>query len=199
MAKADEAESGATKKSGYTYWKRDIDDAHVLPDNKPKPLDESVKSEQEALPAKAPSGSRWNSAGTWEEKDISSAAREMFEQILCEETVILLGQPDGETKVQAFSASVTGDAQVLNIRGTARVGFEFKVNLKWSGTFEGQPVSGVLDVQDLDSMDLSDFEIKPKASDSAEASKKAAEALKKGARPALKAAAEELGKRMLQR
>mmetsp|Transcript_23970 Transcript_23970/g.44032 ORF Transcript_23970/g.44032 Transcript_23970/m.44032 type:complete len:193 (+) Transcript_23970:90-668(+) len=184
-----------TKKSGYTYWKRDIQDAHVLPDNKPQPVDGNAPGD---LPSKAPSGSKWNSAGTYEEKDVSTKACKLFEEILCEDCIILLGQADGQTKLQASSATVTGNAQNLHVRGTPRLGFEFKINLSWKGTFEGEEVKGELTIDDLDSSMMDDFEIRPKASGTTDGSKKAAEALKKGARAAIKAAADDLSKRMLE-
>mmetsp|Transcript_29761 Transcript_29761/g.68530 ORF Transcript_29761/g.68530 Transcript_29761/m.68530 type:complete len:196 (-) Transcript_29761:73-660(-) len=183
-----------SKKSGYTYWKRDIQDAHVLPDNKPQPVDGKESSD---APARAPSGSKWNSAGTYEEKDVSTKACKLFEEILCEDCLILLGQAEGQTKLQASSATVTGTAQNLNVRGTPRLGFEFKITLTWKGSFEGEEVKGELTIDDLDSSMMDDFEIRPKTSGSTDNSKKAAEAMKKGARAAIKAAADDLSKRML--
>ncbi|CAK9083764.1 Aha1_N domain-containing protein, partial [Durusdinium trenchii] len=140
-------------------------------------------------------GSSWNSAGTWEEKDMSVPARAELEKILTDESFALLDE--GGNKVQGFNATVTGDSQAYHIRGRSRLGYEFKVKLSWKGSFGGKEVSGELDIQDLDSSDLDGFDVRPKPKNAD--SKSAAEALKKGARPAVKKAAEMLSQRLLAR
>eukprot|EP00929_Paragymnodinium_shiwhaense_P110225 TRINITY_DN7704_c0_g1_i4.p1 TRINITY_DN7704_c0_g1~~TRINITY_DN7704_c0_g1_i4.p1 ORF type:complete len:199 (+),score=60.78 TRINITY_DN7704_c0_g1_i4:109-705(+) len=173
------------------YWKREINDAHVLGDNKPQKLDgaEATKA-PDASPANA-IGSMWNKAGTWEEKEIGAQARPALEQIFTREGFYLLRGEGTELTVK--SATVTGDAQAFHIRGRPRIGFELKVRLKWAGTFEGADVDGDLEIPELDSSDLDGFELRltPKGGDDA-AKKKAADALKKSSRPSIKAAAEEL-------
>eukprot|EP00440_Ansanella_granifera_P018742 gb/GFBE01020360.1/.p1 GENE.gb/GFBE01020360.1/~~gb/GFBE01020360.1/.p1 ORF type:complete len:189 (+),score=55.39 gb/GFBE01020360.1/:1-567(+) len=182
------------KKGGYTYWKRDIDDGHVLPDNRPVKMDAGAAAQAE-LPKTDSVGSSWNSAGTWEEKDMSVPARAELEKILNDESFALLETESG--RVNGCKASVTGDSQAYHIRGRPRLGFEFKVKLSWKGKFDGEEVSGELEVQDLDSSDLDGFDIRIKPA--GDASKKAAEALKKGSRPAIKKAAELLTQRLLSR
>ncbi|OLQ14235.1 hypothetical protein AK812_SmicGene1645 [Symbiodinium microadriaticum] len=192
MAKEEEV----AKKSGYTYWKREIDDAHVLPDNRPQKIDGDQPA-QVALPKADSVSSSWNSAGTWEEKDMGVAARTELEKILGDENSFLL-QLDDKNKVQATKVTVTGDSSAYHIRGRPRLGFEFTVKLSWKGFFDGEEVLGELEVQDLDSSDLDGFEIRPKPK-AGEASKRAAAALKSGARPAIKKAAELLSQRLLVR
>mmetsp|Transcript_98443 Transcript_98443/g.317372 ORF Transcript_98443/g.317372 Transcript_98443/m.317372 type:complete len:205 (+) Transcript_98443:79-693(+) len=187
------------KQQGYTYWKRDIDDAHVLPDNKPQRIDEQTAAQQAGTLEKKSSsvGSSWNVAGTWEEKDMSAVSREALEQILSNDFLLLEGEG---TRICACKASITGDAQAYHIRGRPRLGFEFKGKISWKGTFEGEEVSGDLELQELDSSDLDGLELREKKSSSAsEASKRASASLVKGARPAVKRACEELSKRMLER
>merc|ERR1719264_1874184 len=136
------------QKSGYTYWKRDIDDAHVLPDNTPQKLKEEEAAAQQQAPERRlqNAGSSWNVAGSWEEKDTSVIAREELERILTSGDFVLL---DGEgTRICVTKASITGDSQGFNIRGTPRLGFDFKVKISWEGTFEGQEVSGDLDISE---------------------------------------------------
>jgi hypothetical protein len=197
------AEAEKAKNKGYTYWKRDIADADVLPACTPKKLDETTQAaEQDAAPLAQASRSRWNSAGTWEEKEMGPASRTELEQILSDPSFPLLEGED--TKINASSVTVTGDASLYNIRGRARLGYEFKVRLDWSGTFNGAEASGRISIEELDSSDLDGIEIKATPSSSGsdaakDASKKAAEVLKKGARPAFKRVAEELQKRMLER
>mmetsp|Transcript_2284 Transcript_2284/g.4156 ORF Transcript_2284/g.4156 Transcript_2284/m.4156 type:complete len:195 (-) Transcript_2284:157-741(-) len=183
------------KRGGYTYWKRDIDDAHILPDNRPQKMDAS-QAAAAAETAKADSvSSSWNSAGTWEEKDMSSLAIEELQKIFCDKNFALMENGSAD-RVCAVAATVSGDCQAYHIRGRPRLGFELTVNLSWKGTFNGEEVTGDLSVQDLDSSDLDGFEIRSTTKGS-EASKKAADALKKGARPAIKKAAELLSQRLL--
>eukprot|EP00928_Gymnodinium_smaydae_P048122 TRINITY_DN32158_c0_g1_i1.p1 TRINITY_DN32158_c0_g1~~TRINITY_DN32158_c0_g1_i1.p1 ORF type:complete len:196 (-),score=57.63 TRINITY_DN32158_c0_g1_i1:141-728(-) len=182
------------KKGGYTYWKRNIDDAHLLADNKPVKID--PQSAAEATPAPTSSvGSSWNAAGTWEEKDMSAAVRSTLSEILCEEGFVLY-EAEG-MKVTATNATVVGDSQAYNIRGRPRLGYELKVTAKWTGTVDGEEVSGDLSIDDLDSSDLDGVELRATGKSGHAASKRAADALKKGARPAIKRAAEELNKRLL--
>mmetsp|Transcript_95026 Transcript_95026/g.268544 ORF Transcript_95026/g.268544 Transcript_95026/m.268544 type:complete len:198 (-) Transcript_95026:86-679(-) len=184
---------------GYTYWKRDIEDGHILADNKPQRLDAAAAAKQaEEIEKKASSvGSSWNAAGTWEEKDMSAASREELQRLLSDDFLLLEGE---NTRICACSATVTGDAQAYNIRGRPRLGFEFKVKVSWKGTFEGEEVSGDFDIPELDSSDVDGIEIRPRSSSKAsEATKRAAAALQRGGRPALKRACEELSKTMLER
>mmetsp|Transcript_23747 Transcript_23747/g.48388 ORF Transcript_23747/g.48388 Transcript_23747/m.48388 type:complete len:197 (+) Transcript_23747:1-591(+) len=189
-------ENGDKSKSGYTYWKRDIKDADILPDNKPQRLrgEEAAKAQADATPSNSV-GSSWNAAGTWEEKDMSAPARAELERILSDESFTLL-ESEGGSRVFPCKATVTGDSQAYNIRGRPRLGFEFKVKVTWKGTFDGQDVSGQFEIAELDSSDLDSIEIRPSGM-SSDASKKAGEALKRGARPAVKRAVEELSKAML--
>eukprot|EP00933_Yihiella_yeosuensis_P044331 TRINITY_DN3942_c2_g6_i1.p1 TRINITY_DN3942_c2_g6~~TRINITY_DN3942_c2_g6_i1.p1 ORF type:complete len:187 (+),score=54.30 TRINITY_DN3942_c2_g6_i1:107-667(+) len=175
----------------HLYWRRPTDEGVVLPENKPQKIDPAAAPE--ASPASAV-GSSWNSAGTWEEKNMGSAAREELEKIFCEESFVLFSK-DG-AQVSCSKASVSGDCNAYHIRGRPRLGFEFKVKISWKGTFDGESVSGELEIQDLDSSDLDGVDIR--ATTKADgAAKKAAEALKKGAKPAIKQAAELLSQRLL--
>lgn len=187
---------------GYTYWKRDIDAGVVLPENKPQRIDAAAAAaarQEDEITRTASTGSRWNSAGTWEEKDVGAIAHTELEQVLCDPAfAILVIESDG-TKVRITRATITGDANLVCIRGKPRVGHEFKVCCDWSGTFGSEEVSGKLEIDDLDSSDLDGIEIRPTGKSGSDASKRAAEALKKGARAAFKRAAEELQRRILER
>eukprot|EP00747_Dinoflagellata_sp_TGD_P164322 gnl/TRDRNA2_/TRDRNA2_184109_c0_seq1.p1 gnl/TRDRNA2_/TRDRNA2_184109_c0~~gnl/TRDRNA2_/TRDRNA2_184109_c0_seq1.p1 ORF type:complete len:202 (+),score=56.01 gnl/TRDRNA2_/TRDRNA2_184109_c0_seq1:81-686(+) len=182
---------------GYTYWKRPVDEgaAAIMPDNKPTRIDGDVKVEE----AQSSQKSRWNSAGTWEEKDISKAARPELEQVLTAEDFVLFEEGTA-TKVRVSSATVTGEAQIFVVRGTPRVGFEFQLTVHWEGTYDGEDVSGELRIEELDSSDLDGLEIrtcKPKGSPPSAKATAAANALKKGARPGFRRAVERLQKIIL--
>jgi hypothetical protein len=193
MAAQDVAEKPKANKTGYTYWKREINDAHLLPENKPEKID-SATAEQAEVTRTSSVGSSWNSAGTWEEKDMTAPAKACLQEIVCDEGFFLIRGEN--TSVKVSSATVTGESQAYNIRGRPRLGFEFKAQLSWIGTFEGEDVNGELEVKDLDSSDMSGFVLRPTGT--GDASKKAADVLKAEARQSIIAACEELSRRMLE-
>merc|ERR1719215_1600676 len=105
MGDADLLTKAGEARKGYTYWKRDIDDAHLIPENKPQKIaaDAAV-----AISAATPStGSRWNTAGTWEEKDMSAVSRPELERVLCDSSFSILDEADGN-KICITKATVTG-------------------------------------------------------------------------------------------
>lgn len=183
--------------SGYTYWKRQCEDADMLPPNEPQRLDVSATSASSELEnAHSQSSSRWNTAGTWEEKDVGKRARTELERVLCQDSFVLF--EGEESRISCTSATVTGDAQVYHIRGTSRLGYEFKVKLKWKGTFEGKEVSGRINVADFDSTDVDGVEIKATPNEAADvASNKAAVALRRSAKLALKTAIKQVADTVL--
>ena len=64
-------------------------------------------------------------------------------------------------RIAATSATVTGESDVFYVNSKLRLGFELAVKLKWSGTFDGEEVSGDLEVPDLDSS-MDSFDVKAK-------------------------------------
>lgn len=171
--------TGKKKQSGYTYWKRDTPDAGILPDNTPVKIDSAVAAvaQQQAADLERRGIGRWNTAGTWEEKDVSASARNQLQEILC---------PTGEGAapfclvggVSVTSANVTGECQIYVVRGRPRLGYELKLNLKWKGEFDGSPVTGSMEIPALESDDADGFELKLKP-DGNQNSKAAADAIRK--------------------
>mmetsp|Transcript_38249 Transcript_38249/g.108132 ORF Transcript_38249/g.108132 Transcript_38249/m.108132 type:complete len:215 (-) Transcript_38249:221-865(-) len=114
------------------------------------------------------SGSLWNAAQTFEERDVSKWAKEELSrqllQVKCE--------AESGAVVVALSEvkKADGDANIWLVRGKKRVGFEFKVECKWNAAVSEQGgeeplnVTGRLTVpnlavDELDELELSDVKL----------------------------------------
>jgi hypothetical protein len=108
-----------------------------------------VASLPAAAPAAAPSaGSAWNAAGTWEERDISSKAREALRGALVSAEPLAAGAGRGlkVTKVTKCDGSVTKIAS----RGKIKVGFELALAFEWELLVAGAPVAtGSASIEEL--------------------------------------------------
>ena len=150
-------ETTASKKNtGYTYWKRDIADSHLLPSSEPKRIEHS--SSEESLQATS-SGqsllSRWNSGTTYEEKNITDRATRILADILA-----------SIPKVEGYSFEVSkspskfykGEVHAHAVRGKPRIGYEFEsLSLLMTSDVEDDVDVEIIDV---DSTDPDGFEIK---------------------------------------
>ena len=138
-------ESPENKKSGYTYWKRNIADAHVLPSCAPKKIEHSSSEESLSTANRTSSGglkSAWNAGTTYEEKNITDRAKRLLEELVAATGL------DNET----FTVKkVKGEIHAHCVRGKVKIGYEIET-LKLSGG-EGKTIS----VEDLDSTDPSGF------------------------------------------
>jgi hypothetical protein len=84
-------------------------------DAKPVKLDESSESAPLSSAPSSRGGSAWNAAETWEEKDMTSWAKEWL-------------------KAQEGVSKVEGDASIPFVRGTKRYLFDFSFTLDFQGT-----------------------------------------------------------------
>ena len=89
----------------------------------------STSSEAASSPsvAKSPVASSWNAAGTWEERNVSSAALAALRARL----VALRVPPQRGLALHVISAEVSGDVKLIHVRGKVRVGFELSVSATW--------------------------------------------------------------------
>lgn len=176
------ASKETSNKGQYTYWKRDVAEGDEFLQNKPVKI-ENPAAEPNNLERRDSAGvSSWNKAGTWEEKDVSPAARKELEEIFIAGKAGNLA--DG---VSVASCKVEGECQVFVVRGTPRLGYELKVKLSWKGAFDGAPVSGDLEIPALESDDPDGFEFKLKP-DGNERSKAAAKVIKEQGKQVVKEA-----------
>jgi tetratricopeptide (TPR) repeat protein len=101
-----------------------------------------------ASAASIASGSAWNYAGTFEEKDMTSWAKERLTAFMNETKVSIEGSETANTTILtgAVHCRITtvkkleGDAQIIVSRGKARFLYDFVANLEWEVVFTAFPV-----------------------------------------------------------
>jgi len=134
----------STRNSGYTYWKRDIADSHLIPNCEPKRIEHS--SSEESLQS-GYLASRWNSGTTYEEKNITDRARRILTDLI--HASDLSGEP------LSFS-NMKGEVHAHIVRGKPKIGYEIEtltIHL---------PDEEVILIEDIDSTDPDGFKITAK-------------------------------------
>jgi hypothetical protein len=82
----------------------------------------------------SPLGSAWNTAGTWEERDVTRSATAALESRLA----AFASQPRSGKRVHLVSASVSGGhVTLIASRGKLRVGYELTLSATWEIREEG--------------------------------------------------------------
>eukprot|EP01147_Barroeca_monosierra_P000988 gene989-4231_t len=99
--------------------------------------------------------SQWNSAGTWEERDVSEWAMQTLKELVQDITVQEATHRISISKV----SKCVGEARKLIVRGQPRAGFEFKLELNFKGSSNGSPVSGIVRISEVSETDVDDFEV----------------------------------------
>lgn len=99
---------------------------------KPVPL---TSSSAAAPPsgATSPLGSAWNTAGTWEERDVTRSATSALESRLA----AFVSSPRSGKRVHMATASVSGSVTLIASRGKLRVGYELALSATWEIREEG--------------------------------------------------------------
>jgi hypothetical protein len=140
------SESPESRKSGYTYWKRDIPDAHLLPSSEPQMISHSSSEENIANTRTSSSGlvSAWNAGTTYEEKDITERAKKVLTELVSQRSVEGVGL---EVK------KIKGEIHAVHARGKVRIGYEIET-LELS-TDDGKTI----EIDDLDSTDPEGFSV----------------------------------------
>jgi tetratricopeptide (TPR) repeat protein len=94
--------------------------------------------------------SAWNTAGTWEERDVTSwAVTSLQEQLTASTYQLPASSPAPSATVTVTSAVVTGHASVATVRGKKRFLYEFSVVVDWKLT-EHSVATGSLTFPDVD-------------------------------------------------
>ena len=131
---------GPKKATGYTYWKREIPDAHLLPSAEPQKIHHS-ESEESIANTRTSSGglvSAWNQGTTYEERDITQRAKKILGDLVCE------GDIDGN---DLELKTLTGEIHAIHVRGKVRIGYEIH-KLKLSTSKDTS-----IEIDDIDSTD----------------------------------------------
>eukprot|EP01055_Gregarina_sp_Pseudo9_P003500 Gregarina_sp_Pseudo_9__3499@NODE_3664_length_589_cov_18_789091_g3352_i0_p1_GENE_NODE_3664_length_589_cov_18_789091_g3352_i0NODE_3664_length_589_cov_18_789091_g3352_i0_p1_ORF_typecomplete_len165_score30_57Aha1_N/PF09229_11/0_00062_NODE_3664_length_589_cov_18_789091_g3352_i037531 len=131
------------KEYSYTYWKRDLDAKSAVAAASPQKIDSPL-----APTASKFGKSAWNSANTWEERDISADLSGKLGRYLVEwfdsQSLPLTDVENDEAR-----------ASICIVRGKPRMGFElaFSGTLKSGGTFKCREFCDYDDSFDLEVTD----------------------------------------------
>jgi len=141
-----------TKKRGYCYFKVDrTEEEQKLLAQASQVVRETTKSEKELSSSALTSA--WNSNGTtWEERDISEAARADLKAALASIGEICF--PDLGKKIQVTSVpTVTGDAQIVVTRKKPAPLFDLSASVCWEVTSldaaEEEKICGTIKLPDI--------------------------------------------------
>lgn len=158
---ADEAEQ---KKSSYYFFKSTpASEAHKYA---PKPIERGQSPATDSTPQpittsngsnKSGTASAWNTAGTFEERDVTEYAQSTFRKHLVGTT---LNSAEGIeiTKV----SKCEGESTIVWTRGKKKVGYDLQIRMTWSNKkSDDDLITGNIDITELaDFNDLDETEIK---------------------------------------
>ena len=107
-----------------------------------------IAPSQSPPPSQSPEpagGSRWNAAGTWEEKDLSAWAHSRL-------TTLLAFTSTTQPQLAVTCTKVTGDATLVFTRGKKRVGYDLNIACEWRGAAKagGDEVKGAIELPSVD-------------------------------------------------
>jgi len=131
----------------YFHRKLSEEDTALIGDITPKRIEASTTTTVE--PRTATEGSAWNSAQTWEERDLSTWGKQKVRDIL-----------DASTDNDVTIASVTkldGTANITHIRGRARFMFEWTLTCDWTTMIDGKSYNGSVEVLEATNDQLEDL------------------------------------------
>jgi hypothetical protein len=139
--------SSEKKNTGYTYWKREIPDSHILPSSAPRRIEHSSSEESLDAANRTSSGglvSAWNAGTTYEEKNITDRAQKTLNQVLGQRMISGLSFRIKEMK---------GEVHAHCVRGKVKIGYEIQ-SLALISEDEK-----IVEVDDLDSTDPEGFSL----------------------------------------
>jgi len=135
-----------------SFFNKDLseEDKKLIGDITPKAI---AKAEDAATPAalkKEKGVSAWNTAGTWEEKNLDNWGNDGMKKLLRESSFTIPPQiaPDAVIKVDKVK-DFDGSVSVVKVRGKTRCNYEFSFTLEWSVTLPSGPCKGTLQFPDV--------------------------------------------------
>ncbi|KAF9679884.1 hypothetical protein SADUNF_Sadunf06G0062000 [Salix dunnii] len=145
----------------YRYWVREATaDAAPLPLPKKLSPQDHLHSQPNTL------GSVWNTAGTWEEKNLNNWATHRIKELLL--SVASLEFSAGKAEIAQVS-KCSGDAFLVIVRNKKRVGYTYELTLKIKGEWivkeEKRMVKGDIDFHEFSFGELDDLQMKVQLND----------------------------------
>ncbi|KAF3783430.1 hypothetical protein EJ110_NYTH27694 [Nymphaea thermarum] len=144
----------AKQSSSYRYWVRETTDAAAPPPVPRKLSADDLTNQQQP----APLGSVWNHAGTWEERNLNTWATSRIKDLLTSlDSIEFSGGKAGISEV----AECNGDAFLVTVRNKKRVGYTYKISLKFKGKLllEKKAIKGYIDILEFSFGELDDLQI----------------------------------------
>ncbi|XP_052304849.1 uncharacterized protein LOC18107902 [Populus trichocarpa] len=144
----------------YRYWVREAT-ADAAPLSLPKKL-----SPQHLLSQPNSLGSVWNTAGTWEKKNLNNWATHRIKELIV--SVGSLEFSGGKAQIAKVS-KCSGDAFLVIVRNKKLVGYTYELTLKIKGEWivkeEKRMVKGHLDFPEFSFGELDDLQMQVRLSD----------------------------------
>ncbi len=120
------------------------------------------------------SGSVWNKAGTWEEKDVTCWAQESLDAaLLATQFILPVSSPAPGAICTIASSKSSGHASFAMVRGKKRYIYEFAVTLEWEFAVNTDKACGSMSFPDFDGTcelgegyDMVDWNVKESSSSS---------------------------------
>ena len=140
-----------------SYFNNEMDEATkaLIGDITPQAISSSSAAPTEAA---APGGvSAWNSAGTFESKQMTPWAKQRITELVKELDVV--GAADGVT-ITVKNVELEGDAEIVSARGKRKVIYDFIATLTWELSFgdDDSTATGTMKVADIEA-DEGDYEV----------------------------------------
>lgn len=125
-----------------SYFDREIDDEAkaLIGDIAPKKLNASGSGNDDCSPKPINSStadvggkSAWNTAGTWEERDVTPWAKETLQAaLLTAEYILPDGSPSpGSRAIVSKVSKLEGNCSFASVRGKKKYIYEFSITIKW--------------------------------------------------------------------
>ncbi|XP_021744136.1 uncharacterized protein LOC110710180 [Chenopodium quinoa] len=143
--------------SSYTYWVRETT-SDAAPPPVPKMLSpQDVSKQTSHAPAL---GSVWNTAGTWEEKNLNKWSTERIKELLS--SIGSLEFTNGKAEISEVS-KCSGDAYLVTVRNKKRVGYTYELTIdvkgEWQVGGENKKIKGYLEIAEFSYGELDDLEL----------------------------------------
>lgn len=144
------------KKTSYFHRELSKAEKEMIGDIAPKRLEQETTTTTTSTPSVQEDGSSaWNKAGTWEERDVTTWAKETLTASLLTTSYVLPESCSSFPGATVRVSSVTkcdGHASFATVRGKKRYIYEFSLTLEWTFTNNGTThvVKGKMTFPDFD-------------------------------------------------
>ncbi len=142
------------KKTSYFHNELDEKSRALIGDIAPKKIENPGATVATAAAASKQGTSQWNTAGTWEEKNVSEWAKKSLTELVLQTCYTLPSSspaPDAKVTVEKVS-KLEGHASVAVVRGKTRFIYEYSCKLDWKLSKEDDDLEckGNLAIPDID-------------------------------------------------